>query len=99
MIKEDVAYAKEQYKIAFAEYNRTQQRVFEIIRKCGVLEEMIQKLQDEIKEYKADVGLLKENCKSLKHDYEKKRKHWHELRTMRGMLANQNHNVKRNDND
>lgn len=95
MIKEDVAYAKEQYKIAFAEYNRTQQRVSEIIRKCGVLEEMIQKLQDEIKAHKVDVESIKEICKLLKHDYEKKRKHWHELRAMRGFLANQNHNIKR----
>lgn len=99
MIKEDVAYAKEQYRIAFAEYGRMRVRINEIKKKTDVLNMLIHKIQQEIADYNIEISALKKSAEPIKRDYERKRKHWEELRTMRGMLANQNHNVKRNDND
>lgn len=99
MIKEDVAYAKEQYKLAFAEYGKVRNHISEIKKKTDVLNSLIHKIQQEIADFNIEISALKKSAEPLKCDYERKRKHWEELRTMRGMLANQNHNVKRNNND
>ncbi len=94
MIKEDVAYAKEQYKIALAEYGKVRNHISEIKKKTDVLNSLIHKIQQEIADFNIEISALKKSAEPLKHDFERKRKHWEELRKMRGMLANQNHNVK-----
>ena len=98
MLVDDVKFAKEQYKIALAEYGKARNHISEIKKKTDVLNSLIHKIQQEIAEFNIEISALKKSAEPLKHDFERKRKHWEELRKMRGMLANQNHNVK-NDKD
>lgn len=96
MLKEDVAYAKKQYRQALADYNRKRNQICMIETKISTLESFIKKLQEEIAEYKTEIDEIAGTCRLLKFQYEQKYEHWKKLNTNWCLLANQNHNYSNN---
>lgn len=95
MLKEDVKFAKDQYKLALAEYCRAKQKWHDANKVLMELQQQKAKIEHEINRHRLTISQLKDIITQRKHDYTEKQIHWKRLNTEYQFLCNQRNMIKK----
>ena len=95
MIKEDVKFAKEQYKVAMANYSRIKQKWHDANKHLMELQQEKAKIEHEVNIAKGVVSSAVALVADAKLDFQRKQAHWKELNKQYQLLCNQNSMIKK----
>lgn len=97
MIKDDVKFAKEQYKLAEAEYARKRQKVHDANKKLAELQKTKAEAEYQVNIARIAVSDALQVSVIAKEDFKRKFEHWKELNKWWQMLNNQNKMAEKKD--
>lgn len=95
MIKDDVKFAKEQYKQAQANYTRIRQKLHEANKNLNELQQEKAKIEHQVNIAKQVVTTANELVAGAKLEFLRKRSNWAELNRQYQFLCNQNKTIKK----
>ena len=95
MLKEDVKFAKEQYKLAQANYSRIKQKWHDANKNLGELKQEKAKIEHQVNVAKQIVSSAVALVADAKLDFQRKQAHWKELNKQYQFLCNQNKMIKK----
>lgn len=99
MLKEDVKFAKEQYKIAEAEYARKRQKWHDANKKLSELQSARAEAERQVNIARMAVSDALQVSIIAKEEFKRKFAHWKELNKYWQMLSNQRSMIKNKESD
>lgn len=90
MLKEDVKYAKEQYKLAQADYCRAKQKWHDANKELDKLQHQKAEIERQISTQRFCISELNTEIAVKKRDFMEKQIHWRRLNKEYQFLCNQN---------
>ena len=95
MLKEDVKFAKEQYKLAEVNYCRIKQEWHDANKNLGELQQKKAKIEHQVNVAKQVVSSAVALVADAKLDFQRKQALWRELNKQYQFLCNQNKTIKK----
>lgn len=95
MIKDDVKFAKEQYKQAQADYSRIKQKLHDANKNLSELQQEKAKIEHQVNIARQVITTVNVLVADVKLEFLRKRSHWLELNKQYQFLCNQNETMKK----
>lgn len=90
MLKEDVKYAKEQYKLALADYCRAKQKWHDANKELDKIQKQKVEIEHQVSTQRFYISELNTEIAVKKRDFMEKQIHWRRLNKEYQFLCNQN---------